>query len=48
MTTRYYVLFRSSFRYENGCDIASDWGYFTNDPDGYNAALEAFDAEAFA
>lgn len=32
----------------NGCDIVSDWGYFTNDPDGYNAALEAFDADAFA
>jgi hypothetical protein len=27
----------------NGEDIVSDWNYTTGDPDGFNAAMEAFD-----
>lgn len=27
----------------NGEDIISDWNYTTGDPDGFNAAMEAFD-----
>lgn len=30
----------------NGEDIISDWNYGTGDPDGFNAAMDAFDVEA--
>jgi hypothetical protein len=30
----------------NGCDILSDWNYFDDDRDGFNAAMDAFDSEA--
>lgn len=30
-----------------GSDCISDWGYTIGDADGFNAAMEAFDAEAF-
>lgn len=30
----------------NGEDIVSDWNYTTGDPDGFNAAMEAFDVTA--
>jgi len=32
----------------NGVDIVSDWNYEDGDPDGFNAAMETFDVEAFA
>lgn len=32
----------------NGIDVISDWNYFADDRDGFNAAMDAFDAEAFA
>ena len=32
----------------NDLDVVSDWSYSTNDPDGFDAAMEKFDAEAFA
>lgn len=32
----------------NGVDIISDWNYFKDDRDGFNAAMDAFDAEEFA
>jgi hypothetical protein len=32
----------------NDMDIISDWNYANNDPDGFNAAMDKFDAEAFA
>lgn len=32
----------------NGVDIVSDWNYFADDGDGFNAAMEAFDPEQFA
>lgn len=32
----------------NGAEIISDWNYSEGDPDGFNAAAEAFDSEAFA
>lgn len=32
----------------NGIDIVSDWGYSTGDPDGFDAAMDAFDAEQCA
>lgn len=32
----------------NGVDIVSDWNYSVGDPDGFNVAMDAFDAEAFA
>lgn len=32
----------------NGEDIISDWNYATNDPDRFNAAMEAFDASNVA
>ena len=32
----------------NGDCIVSDWGYTEGDADGFNAAMDAFDAEAIA
>lgn len=32
----------------NGIDIISDWNYSRDDKDGFNAAMEAFDAEQYA
>jgi hypothetical protein len=32
----------------NGIDVVSDWNYSEGDADGFNAAMDAFDAEAFA
>ena len=32
----------------NGVDIVSDWNYFADDHDGFNKAMDAFDAELFA
>lgn len=32
----------------NGTDIISDWHYSNGDSDGFDAAMEAFDAEAYA
>jgi len=32
----------------NGIDVISDWTFSENDPDGFNAAMEAFDVEALA
>ncbi len=32
----------------NGCDIVSDWNFTPGDADGFNAAMEAFDATVFA
>lgn len=32
----------------NGIDIVSDWGFAHGDGDGFNAAMRAFDAEAYA
>ena len=32
----------------NGCDIISDWSLQLQDRDGFNAVMEAFDAETFA
>lgn len=32
----------------NGEDILSDWNYTEGDPDGFAAAMNAFDASAFA
>ncbi len=32
----------------NGVDIVSDWNYSTDDKDGFNAAMEAFNAEVYA
>lgn len=32
----------------NGVDVISDWSFFIDDHDGFNAAMEAFDAEKFA
>jgi hypothetical protein len=32
----------------NGIDIVSDWNYYSTDRDGFNAAMEEFDAEEFA
>lgn len=32
----------------NGIDIVSDWNYNAGDADGFNACMEAFDAEEFA
>jgi hypothetical protein len=31
----------------NGIDIISDWNYNKNDSDGFNAAMESFNAEDF-
>ena len=31
----------------NGIDIISDWNYFKNDRDGFNAAMEKFNAEDY-
>lgn len=32
----------------NDLDIVSDWGYSEGDTDGFNAAMEKFDAEQYA
>jgi hypothetical protein len=32
----------------NGVDIVSDWNYSNGDADGFNAAMEKFDAEQYA
>ncbi|WP_443698609.1 hypothetical protein [Pseudomonas sp.] len=32
----------------NGIDIITDWGFTVGDPDGFNAAMEGFDAEDYA
>ena len=32
----------------NGVDIVSDWNYLNGDPDGFNAAMNAFDAKQYA
>ncbi len=32
----------------NDMDIVSDWNYSHGDPDGFNAAMEKFDAEQYA
>lgn len=32
----------------NGIDIVSDWNYFHDDRDGFNAAMDAFDSELYA
>lgn len=32
----------------NGIDIITDWGFSEGDADGFNAAMDAFDAEQFA
>ena len=32
----------------NDIDIISDWNYSEGDPDGFDAAMEKFDAEEFA
>ena len=32
----------------NDLDIISDWNYTEGDPDGFNAAMEKFDAEVYA
>lgn len=32
----------------NGIDVLSDWNYTMGDPDGFNAVMEAFDAEDYA
>jgi hypothetical protein len=32
----------------NGVDIVSDWNYTKGDPDGFSAAMDAFDAEDYA
>lgn len=32
----------------NDMDIVSDWGYSEGDADGFNAAMEKFDAEQYA
>jgi hypothetical protein len=32
----------------NGVDVVSDWNFYSDDHDGFNAAMNAFDAEAFA
>lgn len=32
----------------NGVDCVSDWNYTKGDPDGWNKAMEAFDAEHYA
>lgn len=32
----------------NGIDIVSDWNYGNGDPDGFNAAMDTFDAEQYA
>lgn len=32
----------------NGIDIVSDWNYYADDRDGFNAAMDEFDAEEFA
>ena len=32
----------------NGVDVISDWNYSLGDPDGFDAAMDAFDAERFA
>jgi hypothetical protein len=32
----------------NGVDCISDWNYFRDDSDGFNAAMDAFDAEHYA
>lgn len=32
----------------NGVDIIADWNYSAADKDGFNAAMEAFDAEEYA
>lgn len=31
----------------NGIDVLSDWSYTEGDDDGFNAAMDAFDAEAW-
>jgi len=31
----------------NGEDIVSDWNYFADDRDGFNAAMDAFNVEQF-
>ena len=30
----------------NGVDIISDWNYYTDDRDGFNAAMDSFDTES--
>lgn len=32
----------------NDLDVVSDWNFTTGDPDGFSAAMDAFDAEKFA
>lgn len=32
----------------NGCDIVSDWFFSDEDANGWNAAVESFNAEAYA
>jgi len=32
----------------NGCDIISDWSYFEDDRDGFNAAMDQFNGEDYA
>lgn len=32
----------------NGIDIVSDWNYTDGDPDGFSAAMQAFDSEQYA
>jgi len=32
----------------NGVDIVSDWNYTEGDPDGFNAAMDKFNAEDYA
>lgn len=32
----------------NDIDVVSDWSFTEGDPDGFNAAMDKFDAEAFA
>jgi hypothetical protein len=32
----------------NGIDVISDWNYTAGDPDGFNAAMDAFDPEDYA
>jgi len=33
---------------DNGADIVSDWNYYADDHDGFNAAMDKFDAKKFA